>query len=150
MKSGIVMGMAICACMGWADIPAGSGKDVTVKYCSDCHSIEQAVSLRQGSEEWRATIQKMAGMGAKIPDESFDAILEYLTKHFGPDAPLPIKVNTASAVDLESLLLLKRSESAAIIKYRTDHGDFKSIDDLRKVQGLDFKKIVAKKDLLVF
>jgi competence protein ComEA len=133
-----------------ADIPAGAGKDATVKYCSDCHSIEQAVSLRQGSEEWKATLEKMAGMGAKVPDTNYEEILGYLTKHFGADAPLPIRVNKASAVELESLLLLKRSEAAAMIKYRTDHGDFKNIEDLRRVQGLDFKKIEAKKDLLVF
>jgi competence protein ComEA len=143
---------AAVACAGFvlADIPAGAGKDVTVKYCSDCHSIEQAVSLRQGPEEWKATLEKMTGMGAKVPDDSYEAILGYLAKHFGADAPLPIKVNKASAVDLESLLLLKRSEAAAVIQYRADHGDFKSIDDLRKVQGVDFKKIEAKKDLLVF
>jgi competence protein ComEA len=134
----------------FADIPAGAGKDATVKYCSDCHSIEQAVSLRQGPEEWKATLEKMTGMGAKVPDDSYQAILGYLTNHFGADAPLPIRVNKASAVDLESLLLLKRSEARAIIDYRTEHGDFKSIHDLRKVQGVDFKKIEAKKDLLVF
>src|SRR6202034_2873616 len=128
----------VITCMGIAraDIPAGAGKDATVKYCSDCHSIEQAVSLRQGAEEWKATLEKMTGMGAKIPDDSYQAILGYLTNHFGADAPLPIRVNKASAVDLESLLLLKRSEARAIIDYRTEHGDFKSIDDLRKVPGV--------------
>jgi competence protein ComEA len=144
-----LMVAAVCM-MVRADIPAGPGKDATVKYCSDCHSIEQAVSLRQGTEEWKATVEKMVGMGAKIPDDSYESILGYLAKHFGADAPLPIRVNKASAVDLESLLLIKRSESAAIVRYRTDHGDFKSIEDLRKVPGLDFKKIEAKKDLLVF
>ena len=134
----------------FAEIPAGPGKDATVKYCSDCHSIEQAVSLRQGTEEWKATLDKMIGMGATIPDDSVQEILGYLSKHFGADAPLPIRVNKASAVDLESLLLLKRSEAKAIIDYRTEHGNFKSIDDLHKVQGVDFKKIEAKKDLLVF
>jgi competence protein ComEA len=141
---------AVCSGFVCADIPAGPGKDATVKFCANCHSAEQAVSLRQGQEEWAGTIEKMVGMGAKIPDDSYDPILAYLTKHFGPDAPLPIKVNKASAVELESLLLLKRSESAAILQYRADHGDFKAIDDLRKVPGLDFKKIEAKKDLLVF
>jgi len=140
----------MCAGMVRAEIPAGPGKDATVKYCANCHSAEQAVSLRQGREEWAGTIEKMVGMGAKIPDDSYDSILGYLTKHFGADAPLPIRVNKAEAVDLESLLLLKRSEAAAIIQYRADHGNFKSIDDLRKVQGVDFKKIEAKKDLLVF
>jgi competence protein ComEA len=146
----ILMGAAFCAGVVWGDIPAGAGKDSTVKYCSECHSIEQAVSLRQGPEEWKATLDKMAGMGAKVPSENYDEILGYLTKHFGADAPLPIRVNKASAVDLESLLLLKRSEARAIVEYRAGHGDFKSIDDLRKVQGVDFKKIEAKKDLLVF
>jgi competence protein ComEA len=133
-----------------ADIPAGPGKDATLKYCATCHSAEQAVSLRQGQEEWAGTIEKMVGMGAKVPDDSYDPILTYLTKHFGADAPLPVKVNKASAVELESLLLLKRSEAAAILQYRAEHGDFKTIDDLRKVPGVDFKKIEAKKDLLIF
>jgi competence protein ComEA len=146
----IFLTAAMCAGMVRAEIPAGPGKDATVKYCANCHSAEQAVSLRQGREEWAGTIEKMVGMGAKIPDDSYDSILGYLTKHFGADAPLPIRVNKAEAVDLESLLLLKRSEAAAIIQYRADHGNFKSIDDLRKVQGVDFKKIEAKKDLLVF
>ena len=146
----IFLTAAMCAGMVHAEIPAGPGKDATVKYCANCHSAEQAVSLRQGREEWAGTIEKMVGMGAKIPDDSYDAILGYLAKHFGADAPLPIRVNKAEAVDLESLLLLKRSEAAAIIQYRTDHGNFKSIDDLRKVPGVDFKKIEAKKDLLVF
>jgi len=142
--------LVVCTGFALADIPAGPGKDATVKYCANCHSAEQAVSLRQGQEEWAATIDKMVGMGAKIPDDSYDPILTYLSKHFGADAPLPIKVNKASAVELESLLLVKRSEAAAIIQFRTDHGDFKTIDDLKKVPVLDFKKIEAKKDLLVF
>jgi competence protein ComEA len=144
----LVLTMSAGAVLG--DIPAGPGKDATVKYCSDCHSIEQAVSLRQGPEEWKATLEKMSGMGAKVPDDSYQAILGYLTKHFGADAPLPIKVNQASAVDLESLLLLRRADAKAIIQYRAEHGEFKTIDDLRKVPGVDFKKIEAKKDLLVF
>jgi competence ComEA-like helix-hairpin-helix protein len=150
MKRPFLVGLILCSGLLRADIPAGPGKEATIKYCGDCHSIEQAVSLRQGPEEWKATIDKMAGMGAKIPDDSYSAVLGYLSKHFGADAPIPIRVNKASAVDLESLLLLKRSEAKAIIEYRAGHGNFKSIDDLRKVQGVDFKKIEAKKDLLVF
>lgn len=146
----VVLAAVLCTGFVWADIPAGPGKEETIKYCATCHSVEQAVSARQGQEEWAGTLEKMAGMGAKIPDESYDAILTYLAKHFGPDAPSPIRVNTASAVELESLLLLKRSESAAVLQYRADHGKFKTIEDLKKVPGLDFKKIEAKKDLLVF
>ena len=137
-------------CAAKADLPAGPGKDATVKYCATCHSAEQAASLRQGQQEWDETITKMINMGAKVPDSNYDAILGYLSKNFGPDAPLPIKINKANAVELESLLLLKRSESAALLHYREDHGPFKTLDDLRKIPGVDFKKIEAKKDLLIF
>ena len=37
-----------------------------------------------------------------------------------------------------------------IIQYRNKNGDFHSIDDLKKVPGVDAAKIEAKKDRLVF
>ena len=43
---------------------------------------------------------------------------------------------------------LRRSQAAAIIEYRTKNGNFKSIDDLKKVPGIDPAKIDAKKDRL--
>jgi competence ComEA-like helix-hairpin-helix protein len=39
-------------------------------------------------------------------------------------------------------------EAEAIAKYRKENGAFKIVDDLKKVPGLDFKKIEAKKDRL--
>jgi len=47
-------------------------------------------------------------------------------------------------------LSLRRSQATAIIEYRTKNGPFKSIDDLKKVPGIDVVKIEAKKDRLVF
>ena len=52
--------------------------------------------------------------------------------------------------ELESTLSLPRSQAAAIIEYRTKHGDFKSIADLKRVPGIDAAKIEAKKDRLTF
>jgi competence protein ComEA len=37
-----------------------------------------------------------------------------------------------------------------VIQYRTKNGDFNSIDDLKKVPGLDPQQIEAKKDRIVF
>ena len=89
-------------------------------------------------------------MGARGTDDELNAVLEYLSKNF-PRAPVkPVDINTASAVDMESSLLLLRSEAAAVIQYRTEHGNFKSVDDLRKVPGLDFQKIEKNKDRIVF
>jgi len=61
-----------------------------------------------------------------------------------------VNVNTAPAIEMESRLSLKRSQAAAIIAYRTKNGKFKSIDDLKKVPGVDAAKIEAKKVRIVF
>lgn len=50
-----------------------------------------------------------------------------------------INVNTASAKDLAMVKGLDATKAKAILKYRKKHGDFKSLDDLKKVRLL--KKI---------
>jgi len=133
-----------------ADLPPGPGRDETLKVCGKCHSAEQAASLRQSRTGWEETVSKMVNMGAEGSDDEYEAILVYLTKNFGPEAPKPVNVNKATPVEIESTLALTRAESAAIVQYRADKGDFKSLDDLKNVPGLDFKKIEAKKARITF
>jgi competence protein ComEA len=92
----------------------------------------------------------MVKLGARASDDDFDAILVYLTQHFGPEKPSPININKATAVDLQTTLLLRRSQAMAILQYRSQHGDFKSIDDLKNIPGLDFSKIETKKARIAF
>jgi len=92
----------------------------------------------------------MADLGAKGTEKELSEVLDYLAEHFPVDEVPRINVNKAPAIELESRLTLKRSEAAAIIQYRTKNGDFKSIEDLKKVPGLDPAKIEAKKDRLTF
>jgi competence protein ComEA len=89
-------------------------------------------------------------MGMKGTDEELQAVLAYLTEHFPPEALPPININTARAIQLESRFSLKRSDASAILKYRTANGPFKTLDDVKKVPGIDFAKIEAKKDTIVF
>jgi|ERR1700733_10277127 len=138
------------ASLAQAELPDGPGKAALLRLCSKCHSPEQAVSLRQSSEDWEDTMAKMVKLGATGTDDDFDAVLAYLSKNYGLETSGPINVNKATAVDLETLLGLGRSEAVAIVHYRSDKGNFKAIDDLRNVPGLDFKKIEAKKDRLAF
>ena len=93
---------------------------------------------------------KMIALGAKGGNQEFRAVLEYLAKNFPAGELPPVDVNNARAIQLESRLSLKRSEAAKILGYRKEHGDFKSIEDLKKVPGIDIAKIEAKKDRLVF
>jgi competence protein ComEA len=95
-------------------------------------------------------MDKMSSLGMKATDEETLAVLNYLSEHY-PAATIPrINVNKARAIDLESGLSLLRSQAALIVEYRTRHGDFKSIEDLKKVPGVDAAKIEAKRDRLTF
>ena len=132
------------------ELPDGPGKAETEKLCVQCHDLAKAVSMRQDENGWGVTMAKMIAAGMKGSNEEMEAVFDYLVKSFPPEALAPIKINTARAIELESRFSLKRSEAAAILKYREDHGNFKSIDDLKKVPGIDFSKIEAKQDSVVF
>jgi competence protein ComEA len=131
-------------------LPDGSGKDLTVQICGKCHSPERVASLHQSRRGWAMTIARMVNMGAGGTDEQLNSILDYLATNFPPPPPAPININTATPVQLESSLVLLRTEAAAVIQYRKQHGNFKSLDDLRKVPGLDFQKIEKEKSRIVF
>jgi competence protein ComEA len=131
-------------------LPDGPGKAETQKLCSQCHDIDRSVSLRQDRAGWRRTIEKMLGFGAKASDQEFNAVLDYLATNFPADDVPKINVNKAAAIEFESGLSLRRSQAAAIIRYREKNGPFKSIEDLEKVPGVDVEKIEAKKDRLIF
>jgi competence protein ComEA len=134
----------------WGQMPPGPGREETQRVCSGCHELERSISLRQDREGWKATINKMVSLGAEGTEQEFSAALDYLSQNYPAEAIPRLNVNTARAIDFESRLTLRRSEAGAIIKYRTEHGNFKSIDDLKKVPGIDPAKIEAKKDILIF
>ena len=133
-----------------AGLPDGPGKDQMIKVCGVCHEPQRAASIRLTREGWESTIGDMIARGAKGSDEEFQAILDYLAKNFLGEASKPLNVNTATSVELESVLLLLRKEAAAVIAYREKNGLFKNVDDLKKVPGIDVKKIDAQKDRLYF
>ena len=135
---------------GFAQLPEGAGKAETERLCGTCHDVAKAVSLRQDEAGWGATVLKMIDFGAKIETDEIVAIVTYLGKSFPAEELPALNVNKARAIQLESRLSLKRSEAAAILNYRKEHGDFTSLEDLKKVPGIDFAKIEAKKDSLVF
>jgi competence protein ComEA len=131
-------------------LPDAPGKDQMVKVCGVCHEPQRAASIRLTREGWEATIGDMIARGARGTDEEFAAVLDYLSTNFLGEAARPLNVNSATSVELESVLLLLRKEAAAVIAYREKNGLFKSVDDLKKVPGIDVKKIDAQKDRLFF
>ena len=143
-----LMGVVFCAGGAWGQEPPG--KAAAQKICIQCHEFERSIVLRQNRAGWQATMDKMISLGAKGTQTEFDSIVDYLAATYPADEVAKIKINEARAIELESGLSLPRSQAAAIIQYRTKNGDFKSIEDLKKVPGVDVAKIEAKKDRLVF
>jgi competence protein ComEA len=142
--------LVFLAVPAFAQLPDGPGKAETEKVCSQCHEVERSIAPRQDRAAWQSTIDKMVALGAKGTDKEFALVLDYLASHFPADEVPRINVNKARAIELESALSLPRSQAAAIIEYRTKHGDFKSIADLKKVPGVDTAKIEAKRERLAF
>jgi competence protein ComEA len=132
-----------------AGLPDGPGKDVMVQACAPCHEARRAASARLTREGWAAVIDGMRLRGAKVSDDDFPVILDYLATHFLGEAPQPLNLNTAAQIDLEAAGGLLRREAAAVIQYREKHGRFSTLDDLKKVPGLDFKKIDSRRDAMV-
>ena len=91
----------------------------------------------------------MQRFGARFSPEEVPIILDYLSTHFLGEALQPLNLNTATQIDLEAAGGLLRREAAAVIRYREQHGRFKTLDDLKQVPGLDFKKIEDRRDAVV-
>ncbi len=131
-------------------LPDGPGKEEARKLCAGCHELEKSFSMRQDRAGWQSTVDKMVSYGMKATEKDIAAVLEYAVRNYPADDVPKIDVNKAKAIDLESGLSLKRSQAAAVIQYREKNGPFKSIEDLKKVPGLDAAQIEAKKDRLIF
>lgn len=132
------------------EFPAGDGRDTTLRICGKCHSPTIVLAYGQKREGWEKTITKMVHLGAVGSDEDFTDIADYLTANFPPSTTPKIFVNKATDQQFANILGISIDDAKAIVAYRDKVGDFKSIDDLKRVPNLDAKKIDAKKDSLVF
>ena len=144
-----VVGLLSAGALAQVQLPDAPGKDETVRICGTCHEVERAAAVRLNREGWQDTIAKMVDLGASGSDEELAKVLNYLSDHFKGDAPRPLNLNTASAIELESIVGLLRKESAAWIAHRKTSGPCKSLDDFKKVPGVPFKKIDERRDRLV-
>jgi competence protein ComEA len=126
-------------------LPEGPGKETLLRICGGCHGAEIVLGKRLDRDGWSQIVVNMIQRGAQGSDDEFADIVDYLTNTVSK-----INVNQATAQQLQSGLGLSEKESAAILHYRDEKGDFKTIDDLKKVPGLDAAKIDAKRSLLAF
>ena len=140
--------LAFCAAAFPQQKAAGDAeaKKVFENVCSQCHDLSLSTGRHAMHDEWMSVVQRMAEKGAGASDDQYFAIVDYLTKNYGPAR---LKVNQAAAADLAAFFSVSDAEAEAMVKYRSDKGNFKTVDDLFKT-GADRKKIEARKDALEF
>jgi competence protein ComEA len=125
--------------------PEATGKTALLKVCGNCHGAETVIQTLRTRQEWSDVIDQMARFGAEASDQEFDQILEYLARHFSP-----IRVNKATAKELEAALDVSAAVAEAIVAYRGEKGEFKTVEDVKKVPGLESATIEARKARIVF
>jgi competence ComEA-like helix-hairpin-helix protein len=150
-----VIALLLCGAVGSSGVmraqdvlPDAPGKDVTVKVCAGCHAADTVASVRHTPDGWRDVIAKMVAAGAEGTEQELESVFQYLSTQFPVAAQKALNINTATAIDLESVAGLLRKEAAAVIAHREKHGPCKKLEDLKNVDGLDYKKIEARKELL--
>jgi len=112
--------------------------------CGACHTTAMVSEFRS-APEWEETIEKMVSIGAKASQEQLDAALRFLLRTW-----TKVNINTAEAGDLPLVLDIPQDTAQALVRYRAEHGNFKTLDDLKKVPGLDPAKLAARQDRIVF
>jgi competence protein ComEA len=132
-------------------LPDAPGKETTVKVCGTCHAAEIVMSRRESREGWSGVVEDMIQRGLKGTDEEFGEVVDYLVATFPKGAPLPkVNVNKADVAGLVAGLAIQGGQAAAIVKHRQEKGNYKSIEDLLKVPGINANVIEAKKGRLEF
>jgi competence protein ComEA len=69
---------------GHSNFPPGEGRELTIKVCSTCHSVDLLADQQLDRDGWKETVTQMASMGADATEEQLNQIIDYLAKAFPP------------------------------------------------------------------
>ncbi|MDQ6698770.1 MAG: helix-hairpin-helix domain-containing protein [Acidobacteriota bacterium] len=158
LASFVTCGTALCLLSGSPSLqaqslklPDGAAKPTVQKVCGTCHGAELVIGRQESREGWGAIVEDMIQRGATGSDDELYEVVDYLATNFSKSSPvIKINVNKATAKDLEASLRMPAKQAVAIVQQRDAKGEFKSIEDLRKVPGVDAAKIEANKNRLSF
>jgi cytochrome c5 len=82
------------------ELPEGDGKAIATEFCQDCHKLANLAKARKAPDDWHETVQLMMDRGARLPQDKFDTLVQYLAKNFGPQAAAPAAGSTTAAAPL--------------------------------------------------
>jgi len=128
-----------------SSFPPGRGRDTMLRVCSGCHGIESAIAQYRSHEDWVKALEEMGNNGAQASDREWDDILAYIDHNFSR-----IFINKATQTELETMLGVDATIAEAVVRRRTEKGEFASIDDLKTVPGLAADIVDARRERFIF
>ena len=129
-----------------ATFPEGAGRDVAVRLCTDCHPIANVTSHRESRAAWGHFLDLMRGEGADITDADWETLVSYFSVTLGRK----VKINEATAPLIAETFDISEELAAAVVKYRSQKGPFKTWKDVAAVPGINAKRVEEQKVNLDF
>jgi hypothetical protein len=68
-----------------SEFPPGAAKPVADQGCLSCHAADLVWQQRLTEKQWTASVNKMIGWGADVPEARKAELVAYLLANFGPD-----------------------------------------------------------------
>jgi cytochrome c5 len=68
-------------------LPDGEGKDVVLKHCTVCHTIDNFSHQRHDKDRWAQIMDDMISKGMDASEADSNTILNYLSTNLGPATP---------------------------------------------------------------
>ena len=115
------------------------------RVCAGCHGLDVIETGFRTREEWNSTVNLMKGNGAEGTAEQFAQLTDYLIRYQSS-----LNVNKATADEIKAWLDIDEKVARAIVDHRNMNGAFKTIDELKKVPGIDVSKVDARKNRALF
>ena len=133
-----------------AQDPAGKvaedpGAALMTRMCSDCHEASRVIAIRRTRPDWEDVLNKMIEKGATGSEKEFEGVFNYLVRAYGK-----VFINAAKADEIAAVLSLSPKDAQAIVEFRTANGKFADFDAIKKVPGIDVKKLDEHKDAVAF
>jgi hypothetical protein len=65
-------------------LPPGPMQAKVKATCTQCHNASRITEQHLTRQEWSEQLDKMVALGAEVPDSDRPALLNYLSRNFGP------------------------------------------------------------------
>ena len=161
-RAAAILPAAVAVSPLWAqDLPDGPDRVTAERVCSFCDGPEMFAGERKSGDDWDRTITSMTtdkGLpdprrrlygGTELPFDvpGFPSRRRSTSTKFNINKVPACQLINVLAI---TVLAITVKQADAIVAYRVKNGDFKDLDGVKKVDGLDAATQDAKKDKIQF